>query len=285
MLTRVSVSHVWNADGDLVAVGTRMPPAAGEFATVAWHHATGNATDAPSLEIQLGGMTLGPEFQFDDRTDGHRFFSMAWLANALIVRRAGSSVSPAAAASLRRHRALSHGARDWLVLGPLDDRHATCLDVPRSAELSLNVSAVYSGQNGVPVRWRPATIPASAPLAYLDFKQHGIVDRGGDGGLALALTHVWLDGERAQTVSLTGSTTGVGIAKFGGEVAFKDELNAGLLADEERTDVVLQPGWNRVLVRSCTKWHAEGWGLWLGLEDRQGGPPTGVHWDACGPLC
>ena len=90
---------------------------------------------------------------------------------------------------------------------------------------------------------------------------------------------------RAETVFLTGSLTGVGVGFVGGVEVFRDELNAGLLLDEERIEVLLQPGWNCITLRSCTKWQAEGWGLWLGVTNPDGTRAEQVQVDACGPLC
>jgi hypothetical protein len=72
---------------------------------------------------------------------------------------------------------------------------------------------------------------------------------------------------------------------LGSKQILRDELNVGLLVDEERVEVVLQPGWNEIVVMGCTKWAAPGWGLWLGLQDLDGRPLQGVLTDACGPLC
>ena len=65
---------------------------------------------------------------------------------------------------------------------------------------------------------------------------------------------------------------------------FRDQLNVGLLVDEEKTGVVLKPGWNSLVIRSCTNWGAQGWGLWAGLRSATGEAVEAVTVDACGPL-
>ena len=66
---------------------------------------------------------------------------------------------------------------------------------------------------------------------------------------------------------------------------FRDELNVGLTLREEKVAVRLQPGWNALLLRSCTKWAAPAWGLWAALRHPNGTRPSTLVTSACGPHC
>ena len=145
------------------------------------------------------------------------------------------------------------------------------------------MSAHYARKGGGFVKWQ--NISVKGPLAYLDFTQHNVHDADGLGALALAVTHLWLPGARAETFSLAGSLTGVGVGFVNGVEVLRDELNAGLLLSEERVEVLLQPGWNIITLRSCTKWQAQGWGLWLAVERPDGSRADQLRANACGPLC
>jgi hypothetical protein len=112
-----------------------------------------------------------------------------------------------------------------------------------------------------------------------------VVDGDGLGASAIAVTHVKLEGDAPVRALLSGSTSGVGVAWLGSEQVIRDELNVGMLAQEERTEVTLRPGWNALVVRACTKWAAPGWGLWMGVQSLDGSPLGGTRVDACGPLC
>ena len=272
MVTRVAVTNVWSADGELLAIGTRMP-VPGEFTTVAFNVSvpTQSNADTPgvsTLELVFGGMSVTPFFQFDDRTDGTHFYTMAWLANALIIRSPQAQLSAMATKSLNRHAVVARGIRDWLVLGSLDDTNATCMDRRTPAEIGVNVSARYPRKGGGWTGWRRVAL--QSPLAYLDFIALGTRDDDGLGAITLALTHIFLPGNNPREVFLVGSTTAVGVGYLRGNEIFRDELNAGLMLEEEKIRVSLKPGWNELLIRSCTKWRAGGWGLWFTVRELDG---------------
>jgi hypothetical protein len=207
----------------------------------------------------------------------------------MVIRGTGAELPPAAVQSLHAHATAAAGIRDWLVLGPLDDSNAECIDNPDVMQPpSVNVTGQRphkGGGVGEMAAWQRARLNGS--LAYLDFHQQKIHDTDGLGASALALTHIKLSAERPLKVLLVGSTAGVAVGWLGAAEVFRDELNAGLMLSEERVEVVLQPGWNKLLVRSCTKWAAQGWGLWFGLQSLSGAAldDHAVSVDACGLLC
>ena len=289
MVTRIALTNVWDASGELLAVGHRMP-VHGEFTSIAFPVTVGPppAGEAPALSMSLGGMAVSQFFEYDDRSSGGHaagfYYTLSWIANAMIIRAADAQLPPSAAQSVAAHEVVAAGVRDWLVLGPIDDSNATCIDNPAVVPPpSLNVTGRYPRKGGGVATWQRAKLNGS--LAYLDFNLHGIHDGDGLGASALALTHVKLSGDEPKRVLLVGSTAGVGVGWLGPTEVFRDELNAGLMLSEERTEVLLQPGWNTLLVRSCTKWATPGWGIWLGLRGLDGGPTDALTIDACGPLC
>lgn len=280
MVTRVALTNVWGDSAasktkkTLVAAGQRLP-VPGEFATIAFRVAV--LPPLSALRLSFGGMAVSPFFQFDDRSNGTSFYTMGWMINALIVRDAAAhapqhQLSAAAAASLRDHDRMASGIRSWNVLGPLDDSDGTCLTLRTDAEINLNTSARYPKKGGGETSWKQVELDVGDnPLAYLDFEQHaGIRDEDGLGATALALTYVKLPGNRTKRVRFRGSTAGVGVAYVGPAELFRDELNVGLLANEEAVHATLVPGWNVIMIRACTKWGAQGWGVWLEVENSDG---------------
>jgi hypothetical protein len=233
-------------------------------------------------------MAVSQFFEFDDRSSGGHasghYFTLAWIANALIVRELGAPLPDQAEQSFRAHAAVAAGVRDWLILGPLDDSNATCIDdIDATSFPQVNMSRHYPRKGGGSVSWQRVRLAGS--LAYLDFNQHGVADSDGLGASAVAVTHVKLDGDVPVRAMLSGSTAGVGVAWLGSEPVIRDELNVGLLAQEEHAEVTLSPGWNALVVKSCTKWAAPGWGLWMGVQSPDGAPLRGARIDACGPVC
>jgi hypothetical protein len=289
MVTRIALTNIWSASGDLLAIGSRMP-VQGEFTSIAFPVTVAEPSPGkqPTLSLSLGGMAVSQFFEFDDRSSGGHadgyYFTLGWIANALIVREDGASLPEQTEQSIRAHAAVAAGVRDWLILGPLDDSNATCIDeIDATSFPQVNLSQHYPRKGGGVVSWQRARLAGS--LAYLDFHQHGVADSDGLGASAVAVTHVKLDGDAPVRAMLSGSTAGVGVAWLGSEQVIRDELNVGLLAQEEHTEVTLRPGWNALVVKSCTKWAAPGWGLWMGLQSLDGSPLRGAHIDACGPLC
>lgn len=278
MLTRVALTNVWNGDGELIGMGSRLG-APGELVVSAF------PTEAPGgvIELDFGGMAVAPMFQFDDRNNGTAFYEMAWALNALLVfPGAHGAHSVAAAESLQAHELVRSAAREWMVLGPLDDSTARCRE--SAAEVHLDFKGRYPAKGGGVATWQVVQI--SALLAVVDFHAAGIRDGDGLGAAALAVTHIHVNGTAPLRLRLVGSTAGVGAASISGRPAFVDELNAGLLEYEEHSLVTLDPGWNVLRVRSCTKWGAQGWSLWVGLTLPDGSHPVpGVSFSACGPAC
>jgi hypothetical protein len=304
MLTRVALSYVWDSTGELLGVGQRMP-ASGEFTSIAFSVAVPVPTAGrlPTVTLSLGGMSVAQYFEFDDRSTGvgangrpgneSHYDLLGWLVNAIIIRESSAPLPLAAAASLHAHKVMASGIRDWWILGALDDSNASCMDNPSMADSEpvpldwLNLSRSYPRKGGGQglAAWQRVTLNGS--LAYLDLLQHGVRDSNQPawGASALALTHVQNTGNTPKRVALVGSTTGVGMGWLGATEVFRDQLNTGLLVREEHVEVVLQPGWNRLTVRACTNWGAEGWGIWMGLQNLAGGRVDGIRVNACGPLC
>jgi hypothetical protein len=295
MVTRVATTNVWSESGDLLAIGHRMP-VQGEFTSLAFLISVPMpaAGEHPVLSLSLGGMAVSQYFEFDDRSSaGHgnssHYFSLAWLANALIIRDSEQRLSSAALQSLRSHAVVAAGIRDWLILGPLDDSNATCLDNPTMTGSEplpsklLNISGFYTAKGGGTATWKRTAL--HGPLAHLDFLTHGpFHDTELWGASALAMTHLHNGKNTPQRVTLVSSTTGVGLGWLGMDEVFRDQLNTGLLVEEEKTEVVLMPGWNSLLIRSCTNWGAHGWGLWAAIRSLNGNAVETVTVDACGPL-
>ena len=214
------------------------------------------AGQLPTLFLSLGGMANTQFFEFDDRSSGghgnaSHYYSIAWLANALIVRESTQELPTAAMESIQAHAVVATGIRDWLILGPLDDSNASCMDNPTMMGSEavptrfLNISSRFAAKGSVNATTTWKRVVVNGPLAYLDFATHGSFhDSELWGASALALTHVNNLKSSPQRVTLVGSTTGVGVGWLGTKEIFRDQLNTGLLSEEEKIEVVLSPGWN-----------------------------------------
>ncbi len=164
--------------------------------------------------------------------------------------------------------------RDWLVLGPFDDRACEGMTMDYGPEASLSLTHSYPGKEGQ-VAWQRYT---AQPEGLAPVPLHMLLDDH-DQTVAYAVTHV--KAPKARPARLWVTTTGRGVAWWNGQEVVRDETTHGLLVDEDVVPVKLAPGWNRLLLKVCNNW-GDLWGFNVCLTDAAGRPLEGLQCSARG---
>ncbi|MHC5212361.1 MAG: DUF3857 domain-containing protein [Planctomycetota bacterium] len=152
---------------------------------------------------------------------------------------------------------------DVLVIGPFDNERGGGFDVPLSPESSIDPEAVLPGKER-DVRWRPNPAPEH-PLHRLLLHE---MLRPNEQCLAYLATAVYSDGARDAVVRVGSS--GPYKLQWNGREVLARNVERPHVADQDRVAVALQPGWNRLLVKTCVE---EGpWTFELRFTDLQGRP-------------
>jgi len=158
----------------------------------------------------------------------------------------------------------------WAVIGPFDNTAKAGFDTPYPPENELDFSTTYAGKTPF-VRWRG--IPLENPIGYVDFEE---LFRPNENATGYAATFVHAAERTPVAVRLGADDVAkvfvngrLSLAKTGyNHVAF-DQVSAG---------VVLEPGWNAILVKVCQV--DERWGFYLRLSAPEGGPASGIRFAA-----
>ncbi|MBK7874740.1 MAG: DUF3857 domain-containing protein [Planctomycetes bacterium] len=140
-------------------------------------------------------------------------------------------------------RALGH-VTDWRILGPFDNERGKGFAKKEKPESELDLAATYTGKARA-VAWRANPV-ADHPRGVLDL---GALLRPSTQGFAYLATAV--ESPAAQEVVLRTSSRGpLKVFVNGREVLAKKAVRP-VTFDQDRVVVALQPGWNRLLVKSC----------------------------------
>lgn len=200
------------------------------------------------LELGFRGRNVGP--LYDN--------SIEWMVNGLIIQNLGQSLTIEAEIYLGRGELVSDSAiRDWYVIGPFDDDDCRGLDVVYGPELSTDITKTYPGKAGT-VAWQHlSALTGKAPYVSLPDTFADIYEVAG-----FALSHVYCPSETQ--AKLICSMSQAGEVYVNGEVVCRDELAAGLFAQEQILDVTLKSGWNSILIKSLNHW-GDTWSLHAGL--------------------
>lgn len=155
--------------------------------------------------------------------------------------------------------------RSWAVIGPFDDTDWTGpgKNLPDLPEIGSK--ATVSGKTG-PVGWQSISIPDDhSPIIDL-------VQRMREINRSMAVISTGLHTDEARTMYLSYSTSQLGSVWLNGKFVGKDEIAAGILADEHRIPLKLHKGWNRLVIRSHCLW-GRTWAVSAVLSDESGMPP------------
>ena len=224
---------------------------------------------------------------------------IAWSLSALTVTTAQQPLGASAAKSLHEKEAVVDATvRDWFHIGPFDDLDATGLERVRAYEaLDGNISKASISKFHQPVSWHRWEQPSqkvqapSLPLAWLlAWGREGKTPNATEitvGSAVFATTGLHCGTTSGCTVTLAGSTSGLGACFLNGENVWKDVLVAGLIVSEVKATAHLRFGWNVVVVASFNNvvqelYDPNAWGLTLAVLDETGTDKApGVTIDAC----
>lgn len=151
-----------------------------------------------------------------------------------------------------------HMIRTWWVLGPFDSPDRKGFEISYPPEKEVDLSKAYPGKDGEMVRWTKWTAPEHG---LLDFQE---IWGATDDAVGFALCDLYSPDERDARL-LLGSDDNVKVW-LNGEEVHAHRAWRGCFADDDKVDVHLKKGANRLLVKVC-----EGMGDWaliLRVTDR-----------------
>ncbi len=158
--------------------------------------------------------------------------------------------------------------RQWMLLGPFDNRNDTGFDAAGEPEHAVDLSHGYRGKDGLPLHWKPYTTPDAAGIVDLNkaLGRHA-------GATAYAYTVVFSPTDRAAQVR-AGSENAIKIFLNGQLVFARHEYHHGMRMDQHLAAVHLKAGRNELLLKVCQneqpeEW-AHKWSFQLRLTDSSG---------------
>lgn len=154
----------------------------------------------------------------------------------------------------------------WRVIGPFDNEANAGLNLAHGPEKEIDLTKSYEGR-GQQVSWR--SLDHLTPAGLCDFEA---VMYPNDQVLAYALTYVKAP-QRTEAVVRMGAEQSVKLW-VNDQRVIEDDQDKGFALDQYVAPVVLEPGWNKILVKVCR--HNSGWMFALRLTDAQGGPLEGL---------
>jgi tetratricopeptide (TPR) repeat protein len=160
---------------------------------------------------------------------------------------------------------------DVLVIGPFDNERGGGFDVPQPPETSIDVQAPLPGKERE-VRWRSNPAPEH-PLRRLLLHE---MLRPNEQGLAYLATAVY--SIRARDAVLRVGSSGPYKLQWNGREVLARNVERPHVADQDRVAIALQPGWNRLLVKSCVE--TGPWTMELRLTDLAGRPLSDLEVDS-----
>ena len=139
----------------------------------------------------------------------------------------------------------------WQVVGPFDNEGKTGLARAFEPEVSAESPSAAKSYDGKerPVRWR--LLPSGAPFGWIDL---GNVIRPAEKGCSYASTYVrdrTLADGKSRAISLWAGSAGAFKLFWNGQEVMVDPKYRSLDADRQAAAVVLEGGWNRLLVKVC----------------------------------
>jgi len=156
--------------------------------------------------------------------------------------------------------------RNWRIIGPFDNEANSGFALAYGPEKEIDPNKSYAGR-GAQVAWRKLE----------HFTSSGLVNLAGvmypnDQVLAYALTYVRVP-VRTEAVLRFGVEQAVRLW-VNDRLLLADDQDKGFTFDQFAVPVVLQAGWNKVLLKVCR--HGGEWRLGLRLTDRDGNPLSGA---------
>lgn len=131
----------------------------------------------------------------------------------------------------------------WYILGPFDNAGGTGFHTVYPPERQVDLSARYADKNGKPISWqefRQFRLDQVVNLAVFDEREHVC---------CYLFTEITAREPTTLTLSL-GSDDGV-ILWINGQKVHENNVHRAAAPDQDRVQVILQPGRNRLLAKIC----------------------------------
>lgn len=155
---------------------------------------------------------------------------------------------------------------DWNLIGPFNAPDMTCLQTPYPPEKEINLKKKYRGKNELTLAWKK-----------IKTEKSGFVNLAGiltpnEQAIAYGLAYVFSP-EKRQTHLLLGSDDGVRIW-LNEKLIHTNPAYRGAYPDQDKIPVILEKGWNRLLVKVLQG--GGGWGYYVRFID----PESVLRWSA-----
>ena len=151
-------------------------------------------------------------------------------------------------------------ALDWNIIGPFEAKDMSFLSTPYPPETETNLNKSYPGKNNQAVAWQTIKARTSGYVALNEILQPN------EQAIAYGLTHLYSPEERQVTL-LLGSDDGVKLW-INDVLVHTNPAYRGAYPDQDRINVNLKAGWNKVLIKVLQG--AGGWGFYLRIPDPKG---------------
>jgi len=221
------------------------------------------STDGARVEVGLDGKTLGAINTFAGQfvpwvpttwpdvrlTRGPHLLTLKTLERD--PRSSGSTVGWVGANFVPTSPFLGN----WYVIGPFDNANHSGFDKAFPPEQAIDLAATYDGLGDQKVGWQPVDVKEIVNLAS--------VCGGGDWRVAYGLTYVWAP-QRMETAALFGKDDGAKIW-VNGSVVFNENSWSHCFVDTYTAPLVLEKGWNTLLIKVAN--HAGSWAFGARLCD------------------
>jgi len=152
--------------------------------------------------------------------------------------------------------------RNWWVIGPFDAPERRGFKISYPPEKEVKLKKTYPGKGGKLVKWVRHQIPENTGV--LDFKDVWTEDN--DDAAGFAFCTLYSPDEREARIYL-GSDDTINLWLNGKEVLAED-VYRGTQPDDDKVEVTLRKGTNRLLAKVCNG--VGGWGLAVRITDPDG---------------
>lgn len=156
---------------------------------------------------------------------------------------------------------LENPIHEWLILGPFENPQGVAGfdEVWAPEEEGVDLTAEYRGKGNQPIRWQAYSV---ARNGLMNFDQ---IYAAEDFAVAFGSTWVYAP-TQTRTQLKVGSDDGVKVW-LNDRVVLSRNLRRGAIPDSDIVEVVLEEGWNHVLVKNVEE--GGDWGFFLQFDDPQ----------------
>ncbi|MEA1940518.1 MAG: tetratricopeptide repeat protein [Candidatus Caldatribacteriota bacterium] len=159
---------------------------------------------------------------------------------------------------------------DWLIIGPFDNTGKSGFEKVYPPEEEIDLHKTYRGKNSLQIKWfKPKRVSLSGFINFNTFLYPN------NWSVGYALTYVYSSCNRP-VVFKVGADDAVKVWLNNGVVIEQDIYRKAVI-DQEAVPVLLNEGWNKILVKVCEKENA--WGFYFRINDLEGNLVAGLKYD------